>query len=57
MTVKSEDVEILDEETDDRIDILNHKQELVLVLLGIYASLNLIDPNVFVRNLRFPMQL
>ena len=44
MTVKSEDVEILDDETDDRIDILNHKQELVLVFLGIYASLNLIDP-------------
>ena len=43
MTVKSEDVEILDDETDDRIDILNHKQELVLVILGIYASLNLID--------------
>ena len=44
MTVKSEDVEILDDETDNRIDILNHKQELVLVILGIYASLNIIDP-------------
>ena len=43
MTVKSDDTEILDEGP-GRIDILNHKQELVLVLLGIYASLHLIDP-------------
>ena len=30
--------------SNNSFNILNHKQELILIFLGIYASLNIIDP-------------